>query len=229
MLTLKMPAAVRSRSRQRLARIKSSMSSIAQDFEAPDWVPPQHELIVNPQDFRGIKRGPKGYKEKNNPNLKRKLEADVSEDAMDEDEAAPGAGADHDPMQQDDDGLQSSKRRKQEGAKYVPIYERQVKKPASRAGKVMKGQTGGGGSTAWEKKMKEKALRAAFVEQKKETIALIKEKKKQEADRRKAVKERREANKTKSQVTQKITNNATLKKMMKNKKQKKTLKKADTN
>ena len=129
------------------------MSSIAQDFEAPDWVPPQHELIVNPQDFRGIKRGPKGYKEKNNPNLKRKLEADVSEDAMDEDEAAAGAGAD--PMQQDDDGLQSSKRRKQEGAKYVPIYERQVKKPASRAGKVMKGQTGGGGSTAWEKKMNE--------------------------------------------------------------------------
>mmetsp|Transcript_8508 Transcript_8508/g.18174 ORF Transcript_8508/g.18174 Transcript_8508/m.18174 type:complete len:182 (-) Transcript_8508:629-1174(-) len=177
------------------------------------WVPSQYKVQETP-DFRNAKLGPKGFKEK----TKRKLEemqeqlAHEEETAMDQDEPQPVE-------------TQSIKRRKADGVNYVPVYEREAKAPAERAAKIMKA----GVTSSWEKKMKNKASRQMFMEHKREAVNAMKEKKKADVEHRKMVRERRKANQEKSAVVQKITNSATLKKMMKNKKQKKSLKMADTN
>ncbi|GAX84922.1 hypothetical protein CEUSTIGMA_g12343.t1 [Chlamydomonas eustigma] len=177
---------------------------------AEEWVPVQATL-PEAVDLRGIATGPKGYKERNE-NLKRSIQ-DRDDDftAMDEDAAA-------------EDG-QSIKRRKADFVKYIPIHQRNPKAPSERAGKVMRSSS----KSSWERKMKEKAEKGHFLEHKKEALAEAKSKRKAIAEQRKAAKERKEANKEKSMVVQKITKNSTLKKMMKNKKQKKLLRKADTN
>lgn len=79
--------------------------------------------------------------------------------------------------------------------------------------------------TSWDEKMKAKAEAALFKGQKDEARAERKEQLNTEKERRKAVKERKAEN-TKQALAktgQKITNNATLRRMMKSKKQRKTL------
>ena len=88
------------------------MATIIED----DWMPAQATL-PECNDLRGLGTGPKGYKERNE-GLKRKMQGREEDDeeaeanAMDEDDA---------PINPAD--LQSSKRRKAEGAKYIPVGE----------------------------------------------------------------------------------------------------------
>ena len=75
-----------------------------------NWQPAQHTLAETP-DLRGIGTGPKGYKERNE-NMKRKM---TERDEEDEDDG-PTA------MEQDElHAEQSTKRRKAEGSKYIPV------------------------------------------------------------------------------------------------------------
>eukprot|EP00878_Enallax_costatus_P027176 GHUV01029234.1.p1 GENE.GHUV01029234.1~~GHUV01029234.1.p1 ORF type:complete len:110 (+),score=40.67 GHUV01029234.1:419-748(+) len=105
------------------------------------------------------------------------------------------------------------------------------------SGKVWKAEAGKRASadknailgSSWEKKMQEKALRKAFLEQKQAARESLRDKRKADAQHRAAVKERKKQNQEKSAQVQKITNSATLKKMMKSKKQRKLLRTADTN
>lgn len=79
--------------------------------------------------------------------------------------------------------------------------------------------------TSWEEKMNAKAEAALFKGQKDEARAERKEKLTAEKERRKAVKERKAENAKQAlaKTGQKITNNATLRRMMKSKKQRKQL------
>lgn len=99
------------------------------------------------------------------------------------------------------------------------VSSRPWKVPAKRASET---KTNPLLKTSWDKKMAEKATRASFLEHKRSTLAVRKEKLKAETKRRAAVKEQKEANRLKSQVVQKVST-ATAKKMMKDKKQRKKL------
>ncbi|KAK9798204.1 hypothetical protein WJX73_004543 [Symbiochloris irregularis] len=82
-------------------------------------------------------------------------------------------------------------------------------------------------STSWESKMKAKADKARFNERRREALAAHKQ---QLADKRKRQedgKKRREENRRKSAVVQRITSHATLRRMMKSKKDRKKLMTSD--
>lgn len=83
-------------------------------------------------------------------------------------------------------------------------------------------------STSWEKKMALKAARAAFVAAKRDAVDARKTRKREGRAVREAALERRRLAREGAAVTQTITSTATLKRMMKNKKQAKLLRKADT-
>lgn len=80
-------------------------------------------------------------------------------------------------------------------------------------------------NTSWDDKMKAKAEAALYKGQKDEARAERREQLNTEKNRRKAVKERKAENvkKALAKTGQKITNNATLRRMMKSKKQRKQL------
>eukprot|EP00798_Chlamydomonas_sp_ICE-L_P001509 gene1509-32887_t len=199
-------------------------------------------------DLRGSVLGPKGYKER----CKRKRDEQHLLEVIDP-STLPGAG-----MEVDDEDGAASKRRKAEGAKFIPVSGRTWKGESKPAGRVMKCAS----ATTWEKKMEEKAIRANFLLRKKEALEIVTEAKKAKGLERKNAfdpfssdfrrymtslnfalptfllqakglerknaRERKKANQEKSQVVQKVSTN-TVKRMMKNRKQKKLLKKADTN
>lgn len=77
-----------------------------------NWVPKQERPAETP-DLRGIGTGPKGFKERNET-LKRKMRE------REEEEDDGPAAMEEDPPQDE----QSLKRRKAEGAKYIPVRGR---------------------------------------------------------------------------------------------------------
>lgn len=176
---------------------------------APDWVPTQEKQSV-PVDFRNVKLGPKGYKERRKRKLEEQEELETCPVDMEEDVASAPTG----------------KRQKlADGTPYRKVSGKVWKGPAQPATKVMKAPS----KKDWDKKMAEKRAKQAFKEQKDAAQQAIKDKRKAKARERQAAKERKEQNQKKSAVVQKITNAATVKKMMKSKKQRKLIKTADTN
>jgi len=175
-------------------------------------VPPQH--TAQPLfDFRHMAHGPRGYKCSN----KRKLDDYEEQVAADQLET---------PMQTGEEPVpKMPKRRKVNNVVGVGSASgRPWKVPGERAGSFKNPLL----STSWEKKMKDKAERDAFKVVKRESIAAHKEKLAKVKKQRQDARAKKEANKQKSNVTQTISSNATLRKMMKSKKQRKLLQKADT-
>lgn len=85
-----------------------------------DWTPAQDKQAES-KDFRALKTGPKGYKERN----KRKIEDAMQEGLQqDEDMAVDAAPAVDEDAMEDDSLQQSSKRRKAEGKQYIPVRGR---------------------------------------------------------------------------------------------------------
>ncbi|GLC44095.1 hypothetical protein PLESTB_000929800 [Pleodorina starrii] len=185
---------------------------------ADEWVPAQYPKGVDTVDLRrltGVQ--PKGFKERTAGKRKRDAEEqaeDEQPEAMQEEDTQPAAG-------------HSEKRQKADETTYRPVSGKTWKAPGQRASTVMRPATLG--KKSWGKRMTEKAARKHILEQKAEAVAAAKAKRKAAAEQRKAAKERKTANQQKSAVVQKITNSATVKKMMKDKKQRKLLRTADTN
>lgn len=179
------------------------------DIEASVPVPPQHSApeIV---DLRNAAHGPRGYKCVNKRKLDEYEQQSNEEDPMEEGDKAT---------------VPLPKRRKTNNVVGVgQASGRPWKTPGERAGALKNPLL----STPWEKKMKLKAEKDNFKALKKEAIAAHKEKLAKIRKQRQAAKEQKEANRLKSNVTQNISSNATLRKMMKSKKQRKLLQKADT-
>mmetsp|Transcript_10501 Transcript_10501/g.29885 ORF Transcript_10501/g.29885 Transcript_10501/m.29885 type:complete len:191 (-) Transcript_10501:261-833(-) len=181
------------------------------------YIPAQHEAHPRLHDFRGTETGPRGYKLRNSKKRGRE-EIDMEPDTETQD-----AGQDMDtevkidPMpkrlrtdvQRDVSGLGASSKRS-------------WKEPLDKVKKSVK-------PTSWEKKMTIKAQTKVFTEHKKAAIGEYKAKWKAVADQRKAAAQRKEENRKKSEIVQVIKNPATLKRMMKNRKQKAKLVTRDTN
>eukprot|EP00877_Chromochloris_zofingiensis_P012428 jgi/Chrzof1/7439/Cz02g24030.t1 len=119
----------------------------------------------------------------------------------------------------------ASKRQRLDGESYRKVSGKVWKTPGRKAGTDKACILG----TSWEKKMADKALRRQLQQQKHAAQEAIKEKRKAIGQQRRQAKERKTAAQQKSAVVQKISNAATVKKMMKSKKQRKLLKTADTN
>jgi rRNA-processing protein CGR1 len=98
------------------------------------------------------------------------------------------------------------------------------KEPAQRASTLKPATL----SSTWEKKMALKAARATFVAAKRDAVESRKARKRVVRVTREAALERRRVAREGAAITQTITSSATLKRMMKNKKQAKLLRKADT-
>ncbi|KIZ01821.1 hypothetical protein MNEG_6141 [Monoraphidium neglectum] len=190
-----------------------------------NWEPAQESKeLGDPVDLRGAALGPKGYKV--NPiktSRKRKIE-EPQDDVMEEQQqqqpeamdADGGAGAAAAP---------GAKRQRVEGEPYRTVSGKVWKGPGTKAGTYKSAIVG----TTWEKKMAAKATKKVLSEQKAIAVGALKAKRKAKAQQREAAKIRKKENQAKSVVVQKITNAATVKKMMKSKKQRKLLKTADTN
>ncbi|EFJ50874.1 hypothetical protein VOLCADRAFT_103666 [Volvox carteri f. nagariensis] len=191
---------------------------MAVEAETHEWVPAQYPKDVDSVDLRrliGVQ--PKGYKERSVGKRKR----DAAEQAEDEHPMA---------MQEDmeqQDATQAPKRQKADETMYRPVSGKSWKPPGQRASTVMRPASLG--KKSWGKKMTEKASRKHLLDLKAEAVAATKAKRKAAAEQRKRAKELKASNQQKSAVVQKITNSATVKKMMKDKKQRKLLRTADTN
>ncbi|MEW5312938.1 MAG: hypothetical protein WDW38_004536 [Sanguina aurantia] len=174
-------------------------------------------MTVVGTDFRAIGLGPRGYKESN----KRKMQ-DMEELSK---QSAPDASA----MEEGEEEAAepSGKRQKAEDGIPRPVSGKGKawKLPATRAASMMKPLS----KSTWEQRMTDKALRKTFMEQKRASADRVKEAKKAKSKAFAEAKKRKILNQQKSAVTQKITKASTLKKLMKNRKQKKLLKTADTN
>jgi rRNA-processing protein CGR1 len=92
------------------------------------------------------------------------------------------------------------------------------KQPAPRANTLKNPKL----SSSWDKKMKDKAERAAYVSLKREATESKKTAAKEARERREEAQRRKEENRKKSAITTKVSS-ATARKMMKNKKLKKKL------
>ncbi|KAG2451382.1 hypothetical protein HYH02_003984 [Chlamydomonas schloesseri] len=189
---------------------------------AEEYMPPQYPKEFDSTDLRRLVGvAPKGYKVNPIKSQKRKRVEESDEPEPMEEETA---------MQQDEpqaDAAQAGKRQKADDKTWRPVSGKVWKAPGQRASTVMKANVSG--NKSWGRRMAEKAADKSLRETKAEALAAVKAKRKAAADQRKAARERKQANQAKSAVTQKITNAATVKKMMKDKKQRKLLRTADTN
>ncbi|GLI58673.1 hypothetical protein VaNZ11_000416 [Volvox africanus] len=191
---------------------------MAVDAEPNQWIPAQYPKDINSVDLRRLTAvQPKGFKERTVGKRKRDAEEQNKSEqltVMQEDEH-------HEAI------THSLKRQKADEITYRPVSGKTWKAPGQRASTVMRPASLG--KKNWSKKTNEKVARKNLLDLKAEAVAAAKEKRKAAAAQRKAAKERKAANQQKSAVVQKITNNATVKKMMKDKKQRKLLRTADTN
>jgi hypothetical protein len=156
---------------------------------APEWTPTQEKQIV-PVDFRNVKLGPKGYKERHKRKLDEQEELESCPVAMDEDVAPAGGGK----RQKLADGnayrnvrdltphrtaplAPTSNRtfaRCNCVTRFAQVSGKTWKAGAQPASKVMKAAS----KRSWDKQMTEKRTRQAFKEQKKEAVTALKAKKK---------------------------------------------------
>uniref|UniRef100_A0A7S0US43 Coiled-coil domain-containing protein 86 n=1 Tax=Polytomella parva TaxID=51329 RepID=A0A7S0US43_9CHLO len=175
----------------------------------PRWVPKQ-EKAPGVVDFRCLATGPKGYKES-----KRRREEE--EEVLDNDDVGM-MEEENTPMEE----VQAAKRQKSDETNWRPVSGKVWKEARSKASLVMKPKL----PTSWEQKMEEKAMKKMFVERKREAVAEIKAKRKAVAQQKRQALERKKINREKSAVVQTISKTSTIKKMMKDKKQRKLLKTA---
>ncbi|EIE22047.1 hypothetical protein COCSUDRAFT_53945 [Coccomyxa subellipsoidea C-169] len=179
------------------------------DEEVP--VPPQY--TTGPvTDFRNAALGPVGYKMCRKRKMQEYQEqVDLEEAQMDETEEVTIAAA-------------PAKRLKLNTVGVGKTSGRGWKEAGERAGSLRNPLL----STSWEKKMADKAAAQQFKAVKKAAVDAHKEKKQKLRTQREANLKRKEENRRKSLVTQKISNPATLKRMLKSKKDRKKLMTADT-
>lgn len=173
-------------------------------------MPPQLKMPAI-HDFRGAPTNQRGFLMKN----KRKLEEYAEQVAADE-------------AAMEDGGEQAAfkwpaKRQKLDTSGVGRVSGRGWKQPGTRAGALKNPHL----ATSWEKKMADKAAAKLFKEQKTAASDEHKAKISKEKERRRVVKERKEANQKKNLKMEKISNPATLKRMMASKKQRKLLVTAD--
>jgi len=109
-------------------------------------------------------------------------------------------------------------------SRFLQASGRRWKEPALRANTLRPAIL----STTWAKKMEAKAERADFQARRAAVVAERKDKARGIRVAREAAKARKEANAAAAAVVQKITKSSTLARLMKSKKQRKTLRKADT-
>jgi len=122
--------------------------------------------------------------------------------------------------------VSSSKRARVEGSPYRTVSGKTWKVASARAGAAKAAVLGK--NSSWEKVSARRDQRRAAVAQKREAVASAKERRRAAGKQRADAKERKKANQARSAVLQPISNPATLKKMMKSKKQRKLLRKMDT-
>lgn len=202
----------------------ADMGTTGKKRKLDDWEPKQVEL-KGAIDLRHAALGPRGYKLKpiksgtssllkvQHAAAQLQQQADEPQ-GMDTDAAEPYAAP-------------AVKRQRAEGVAYRNVSGKSWKEAPSKRASADKNAIVNKHSS-WEKKMQEKAQKKAFQEQKAAALDAIKAKRKAAAQHRQAVKDRKKANQEKSVQVQQITNAATLKKMMKSKKQRKMLRTADT-
>jgi type IV secretory pathway VirJ component len=121
--------------------------------------------------------------------------------------------------------VSSSKRARVEGAPYRPVSGKTWKVASARAGAAKAAVLGK--NSSWEKMSARRDQRRAAVAAKREAAEQAKDRRRAAAQQRAAAKERKKANQAKSAVIQPV-NSATVKKMMKSKKQRKLLRKIDS-
>ncbi|KAF6258913.1 ribosomal protein S7e-domain-containing protein [Scenedesmus sp. NREL 46B-D3] len=219
-----------------VTKAKHSMSELNGSRKRKEWEPKQVE-VKEALDLRHASLGPRGYKIRPVKTGKRTYEKILRAQQQPEEQ----------PMAMDHDGddmevAPAVKRQRAEGVAYrnhaAPAGDVSCSCAAWQvSGKTWKGEAEKRASadknailgSSWEKKMQAKALRKSFQEQKQAAVDSQKEKRKAAAQHRQAVKDRKKQNQEKSAVVQKITNAATVKKMLKSKKQRKLLRTADTN
>ena len=204
----------------------TTSASLAAAAEA--YAPAQHaEQAVH--DFRRFSgKSPRGFKFSN----KRKLD-EYEEQAVEE---SAGMMMDDNAADADNDSKQkivtptlarspAAKKAKHNVAGVGKASGRGAwKEPGIRAGSI-KSQTL---STSWEHKMKLKREREKFKQAKQQALDARKSAARARRLQREAAAARREAGVARSSVTQVITKSSTLQRMMKSRKQRKTLRKADT-
>ena len=204
----------------------TTSASLAAAAEA--YAPAQHaEPAVH--DFRRFSgKSPRGFKFSN----KRKLD-EYEEQAVEE---SAGMMMDDNAADADNDSKQkivtptlarspAAKKAKHNVAGVGKASGRGAwKEPGIRAGSI-KSQTL---STSWEHKMKLKREREKFKQAKQQALDARKSAARARRLQREAAAARREAGVARSSVTQVITKSSTLQRMMKSRKQRKTLRKADT-
>ena len=204
----------------------TTSASLAAAAEA--YAPAQHaEPAVH--DFRRFSgKSPRGFKFSN----KRKLD-EYEEQAVEE---SAGMMMDDNAADADNDSKQkivtptlarspAAKKAKHNDAGVGKASGRGAwKEPGIRAGSI-KSQTL---STSWEHKMKLKREREKFKQAKQQALDARKSAARARRLQREAAAARREAGVARSSVTQVITKSSTLQRMMKSRKQRKTLRKADT-
>eukprot|EP01024_Parvocaulis_polyphysoides_P002669 TRINITY_DN107903_c0_g1_i1.p2 TRINITY_DN107903_c0_g1~~TRINITY_DN107903_c0_g1_i1.p2 ORF type:complete len:196 (-),score=32.63 TRINITY_DN107903_c0_g1_i1:137-679(-) len=168
-----------------------------QTEEQVRWQPIQYKLpeVI---DLRDSGYGPRGYKVVNEEKLIQQAEIGAQVKSMEVDEAAAAA-----PVEIQ---LPKSSSGKKSG--------RSWKAPANRASAVVVKQN----VKTWEEQMKNKRMKKTLLERKRQAIQEFKDR---AADKRRALRasrERKEANRKKSTVFERITNSTKLQKLMKNKK-----------
>lgn len=171
-------------------------------------MPPQHQDQIV-YDFRGATTEPRGFKAKRKRDIEElqdQANRDAAEFAMAELTSPP-------PVKRTKHNTLGAG--KESGRPWKAAGERasSLKNPLL--------------SSSWETKMQAKREHKQFQAARTEALAVHKEKLAVQRKRHEAAKQRREQNRRKSAVVQKITNHATLRKMMASKKQRKKLMTAD--
>ncbi|KAL6767767.1 hypothetical protein F751_6939 [Auxenochlorella protothecoides] len=175
-------------------------------------VPPQY--IPQPvTDFRGFPDGPRGFKvgvtKKGVLGQKRRLE-EYEEQVEKEQEEQAMAG--------EVQPFGPRKKVKHNTHGLAKVSGRSWKQAGERAGTLRNPKL----STSWDEKMRIKAEKASFLEQKRESQAAWKAKKGMLKSQREEVLRKKEENRKKSEVTVRVSS-ATAKKMQKSKKARKAL------
>lgn len=176
-------------------------------------VPPQYQPArVN--DFRGAGFAPKGFREKavKSRGSKRKLEE--YQEQVDRDEAEMKDVDKPAPVT-----FKKLKTTKSDISGVGKASSRQWKEPGQRAG-ALKSQNV---SSSWEAKMRNKAETKIFRENRAEAIAVRKAKLQRARQQRSEAKAKKAEGQRRNTKVQQISNPATIKKMMKDKKQRKKL------
>eukprot|EP00882_Tetradesmus_deserticola_P007239 GHRQ01007626.1.p1 GENE.GHRQ01007626.1~~GHRQ01007626.1.p1 ORF type:complete len:198 (+),score=88.61 GHRQ01007626.1:442-1035(+) len=196
------------------------MAEVNGSRKRKEWEPKQVE-VKEALDLRHASLGPRGYKLKPVKTGTRTLKKILRAQQQPEEQLVA--------MDHDGDDVEIApavKRQRAEGVAYRNVSGKTWKGEAEKRASADRNAILG---SSWEKKMQAKALRKSFQEQKQAAVDAQKEKRKAAAQHRQAVKDRKKQNQEKSAVVQKITNAATVKKMLKSKKQRKLLRTADTN